>query len=368
MTNIKNISIVGLGLMGGSFALALKNKNPDYLITGYDLDQNSVEKALAAKAIDLVAGNLREAAAEAQLLVIALPINSYEQIFKEIKNYLNPNTIITDLGSVKMQAVALADRLLPEEITFIGGHPMTGSERSGFKAATPFLYENAYYFLTPRNNTSLDAIKKLETIIKSLGAYIIHLTPADHDLIVSRISHLPHIIAVTLVNFMDQNKGIPYLPFVGGGFRDSTRIAASNPEMWREILMANKNEIISGINSFQLLLDKFKEFMTQDQTEHILQFLENAKLIRDSIPHQGKGYVEQLFEVVVAIEDKPGSIAKLTQLISSNNINIKEIEILHSRQNEGGALRLAFEAREDQQSVLELLQREHDLSHFFSGN
>ncbi len=368
MTQIRKISIIGLGLMGGSFALALKHKNPDYFITGYDHSPDSAKEALSAGAIDLAADNLQEAVAGARLVVIALPISSYEQLFSDIGGYLDPDTIVTDLGSVKLPAINSARRLLPGEIVFIGGHPMTGSERSGFRAANPFLYENAYYFLTPKDNTPLDSLQQLEGVIKDLGAYVIHLTPADHDLIVSQISHLPHIIAVTLINFMDRNKGISYLPFVGGGFRDSTRIAAGNPSMWKEILLANKNEIISGINSFQLLLDEFKELMKKGREEHIIRFLENAKLIRDSIPHRGKDYVDQLFEIVVAIEDKPGSIAKLTQLISSNNINIKEIEILHSRQSEGGALRLAFETQEDQQSVLELLQKERLVQHLFSGN
>lgn len=365
MKSIKQVTIIGLGLMGGSFALALKNRGFNYTITGYDLDAYFLEQALSAKAIDVAAKNLQEAVTDAQLIVIAVPIKNYESIFREISGFLKPCCIVTDLGSVKAEPFAIAANLLPNNVDFVGGHPMTGSEKSGFTVASPFLYENAYYFLTPGQNTTVSAIKIVEGLVKGIGAYPVHLSPEEHDLIVSRISHLPHIIATTLVNFMDQHKGISYLPFVGGGFRDTTRIASGNPYMWKDILLANKDEIISSIEAFQLLLNEFKYYLEHHQLENIIQNLENAKLIRDSIPHRGRDYLTQLFEVVVTVEDRPGTIAELTHLISSYNINIKEIEILHSRQNEGGALRLAFETQKDQEKVLEILQRE-GFKHLYS--
>ncbi|HZK56730.1 MAG TPA: prephenate dehydrogenase [Clostridia bacterium] len=357
MVDIEKISIIGLGLMGGSFALALKNKGFRGTITGYDISKNCVKEALQTQAIDVAAEGLGDAITDAEIVVIAVPISKYETVLEEIGEYLSPNCIVTDLGSVKVQALEMADRLLPKHVHFIGGHPMTGSERGGFKAADPFLYENAYYFLTPKDNTPADAIKTIENIVKNLGAYTVHLSPSEHDLIVSRISHLPHIIAITLVNFIDKNMGISHLPFVGGGFRDTTRIASGDPGIWKDILFTNKEEIIKSIESFQLLLDEFRYCLEHDKDENIVQFLRNAKSIRDGVPHHGRGYMSPLYEITVSIEDKPGTIAELTQLISSNNINIKQIEILHSRQNKGGALRLAFESEKDQNLVLEILEQ-----------
>lgn len=357
MVNIKRISIIGLGLMGGSFALALKNRGFEGTIVGYDTSKDCVKEALQAQAIDIAANSLKEAVIDVQLAVIAVSISKYEIILKEMSPFLCPNCIVTDLGSVKVQALQIANRLLPEYVHFVGGHPMTGSERKGFKAADPFLYENAYYFLTPEKNTHVNAVKTVEHVVKNLGAYTVYLSPDEHDLIVSRISHLPHIIAMTLVNFIDKNKGISHLPFVGGGFRDTTRIASGNPNMWGDILFANKKKIIKSIESFQLLLNEFKYHLEHDRDEYIVQSLKNAKSIRDSIPHYGWGYISPLFEVIVSIEDKPGTIAEITQLISSNNVNIKEIEILHSRQNEGGALRLAFESERDQSLVSKILKQ-----------
>lgn len=366
--NIERICIIGLGLMGGSFALALKNRGFEGTIAGYDISAKCREEALRARAIDTAAGSLEEAVSDAQLTIIAAPVSGYEIILKKIGPFLCPNSIVTDIGSVKAQIFRTADRLLPEDVYFIGGHPMTGSEKGGFEAADPFLYENAYYFLTPGENTPVDAIKAVEHIIKNLGACTICISPEEHDLIVSRISHLPHIIAATLVNFIDKNKGVPYLPFIGGGFRDTTRIASGNPDMWRDILFANKKEVIRSIESFQLLLNEFKYNLEHDKDRYIVQALRNAKSIRDSIPRHGRDYMSPLFETVVSIEDRPGTVAELTRLISSNNINIKEIEILHSRQNEGGALRLAFENREDKDSVLKILKRNGFNTYTRNGN
>lgn len=357
MVDIGRICIIGLGLMGGSFALALKNRGFKGEIMGYDISTGCMEGALQAQAIDTAANSLEEAVTDAEIVVIAVPISRYENILKEIGAFLCPNCIVTDLGSIKVQALQVANKLLPKYVHFIGGHPMTGSEREGFKAADPFLYENAYYFLTPEKDTPDDAVGTIEHIVKSLGAYTVYLSPEEHDLIVSRISHLPHIIAMTLINFVDKNKGVSYLPFVGGGFRDTTRIASGNPGMWKDILFANKKEIIKSMDSFQSLLDEFKYYLEHNEDDGIIRSLENAKSIRDSIPHHGRDYMSPLFEVTVSIEDKPGTIAALTQLISSNNINIKQIEILHSRQNEGGALRLAFESEGDRGSVLKILKQ-----------
>ncbi|NLJ40678.1 MAG: prephenate dehydrogenase/arogenate dehydrogenase family protein, partial [Clostridiales bacterium] len=232
MIDVKQISIIGLGLMGGSIALALKNRGIKGKIVGYDICRNYVDEALGSKAIDMGADNPEEAVIGAGLVIIAVPISQYKTIFNEINPFLALGCIVTDVGSVKLEPVELAEKLLPKGIHFVGGHPMTGSERGGFNAADPFLYENAYYFLTPREDTPAEAVGTMEDLIKSLGAYAVPIAPKEHDLIVSRMSHLPHIIASTLVNFMDNDKGISYLTFVGGGFRDTTRIASGNPHMW----------------------------------------------------------------------------------------------------------------------------------------
>lgn len=356
MLDIKEISIIGLGLMGGSLALALKNKGYKGKIRGYDINTAYIEMALERQAIDVGAKNLQEAVAKVGLVIIAVPVDKYPDILGAIGPFLDPGSIVTDLGSVKVQPLKMAKKLLAKDIHFVGGHPMTGSEREGFKAADPFLYENAYYFLTPEEGSPSQVVRIVEDLVRVIGAYAVTISPREHDLIVARISHLPHIIAMTLVNFMDHDKGISYLPFVGGGFRDTTRIASGNPNMWAGILSANRVEIIESIEYFQLLLDEFKDNLKSNERDFIVRLLENAKSIRDSIPHRKRDYIFPVFEIIISIEDRPGTIAQLTQLISSNNINIKQIEILHSRQGEGGALRLAFESEEDKVLILRVLE------------
>lgn len=342
--------------MGGSLALALKNKGIESIISGYDISNDNIEQALKSNAIDKGAGDIKEAVKEADLIVLGVPIDEYENIFMEISKHLKPKSIVTDLGSVKSEPMALAKKIFPKDISFVGGHPMTGSEKGGFSAADPFLYENAYYFITYEENTPEDALKVIEDIVDALGAYSVRLSPREHDMIVSRISHLPHVIAMTLVNFLGQDNNNSYLPFVGGGFRDTTRIASGNPNMWREILMSNRIEIIHSLISFRELIEKFIGHLQNSEKRDIEEYLGNAKKIRDSMPYGKPDYIRPLYEIAVSIADKPGAIAKLANIMREQNINIKEIEILHSRQSEGGAVRLGFDSREEQRLAIETLR------------
>ncbi|MFZ5968702.1 MAG: prephenate dehydrogenase/arogenate dehydrogenase family protein [Bacillota bacterium] len=357
MDGFQRISIIGLGLMGGSFALALKNRKIPCKIVGYDTSSEYLMAAKASGAIDVAAAHMKEAVADAQLVVIAVPIGYYPEVFQGIADHLSPHCIVTDVGSVKSYVVEMAKQFLPDTIQFIGGHPMTGSEKGGFHAADPYLYENAYYFLTKESSTNMEALNQIELMIKTLGAFPVVSPPEEHDQIVSLISHLPHLIASVLVNMMDQNKGISYLPFVGGGFRDTTRIASGNPAMWKDIFFYNKDQVLKSISSFEVLLKTFRDSLESNHSDLIFKDLENAKLIRDSIPHQGRDYISPLFEIIVSVEDRPGVLAELTHVIGSNAINIKEIEILHARQEEKGAVRLAFASLSDRDAALAILKQ-----------
>ncbi|MBB6217662.1 prephenate dehydrogenase [Anaerosolibacter carboniphilus] len=356
MENFSKICIVGLGLMGGSMGLGLKQKGFRGQIIGYDLSNESMLDAKTLGAIDVIAENMEQAVADAQLVVIAVPIGYYVQVLKEVSFHIREGTIITDVGSVKSYVSKIAKAYLPENISFVGGHPMAGSEKDGIKAANPFLYENAYYFLTPAADTAKGDIQKLENVVKMLGAYPVVISCEEHDQIVSQISHLPHFVAVVLVNMVTQNYGISYLPFVGGGFRDTTRIASGNPAMWKDIFFFNRDKLLQGIVNLEESVTELKEMIINDQEEAVLEYLKNAKLIRDSIPRHGQGYMAPLYEIIVSVEDRPGVLGELTQLVGANHINIKEIEILHSRQEEQGAVRLAFETCSDQKRALEILK------------
>ncbi|MFA5576614.1 MAG: prephenate dehydrogenase [Tissierellaceae bacterium] len=366
MIKIHKIAIIGLGLMGGSLALGLKNKGYEGIISGYDISTDNINKALRSKAIDTGATDAKEAVRDADLVVLGCPIGEYEKVFMEISGQLKPKSIVTDLGSVKSGPVALAKKIFPKDISFVGGHPMTGSEKGGFSAADPFLYENAYYFITHEEDSSEDAIRVVEDMVGSLGAFCLRISPGEHDMIVSRISHLPHVIAMSLVNFLGQNDNSSYLPFVGGGFKDTTRIASGSPHMWKEILMSNRIEIIDSLVSFQELIGSIIGHLQKGEAKDIEGYLKDAKKIRDSMPYGKPDYIRPLYEIAVSIEDKPGAIAELANIMMKQNINIKEIEILHSRQSEGGAVRLAFDSREEQKLAVKTLGQEGFSKLYFS--
>lgn len=356
MKPFKEITIIGMGLIGGSIALAIKNSHYKGKIIGYDLSSEALKEGKNKGAIDVSTKNIQEAVKTADLIILATPVGYYDEILREIAPILRKNTIVTDVGSVKGYVIDMVERHLPRDVEFVGGHPMAGSEKGGIKAATPFLFENAYYFLTPRKNTSQRTIEKISSLVKSIGAYPVVIDSKEHDKIVAQISHIPHLSAVLLANMLEKRESISYIPFVGGGFRDSTRIASGNPNMWKDIFFLNKKEIVNGIETLEEMLREFKEKLIGEESEKILKSLENAKKIRDTVPHSSSDYIPPLYELIIDVEDRPGVLAELTQIIGENCINIKEIEILHARE-ENGAVRIGLESKEEQKKALNILKK-----------
>lgn len=342
--------------MGGSLALGLKNKGFSGVVVGYDTNVEYMKKAHSTGAIDMIPESLEEALKDTDIVIIAVSLLNYKSILEKINLHSKKNAVITDVGSVKGYPVDLSRKILRSDLHFVGGHPMSGSEKSGFMACNPFLYENAYYFLTPDKGTPEFAIEKVKFIVKFLGAYPVVVSPREHDRIVSRISHLPHLIAMTLVNLIGKEDNLDYLTFIGGGFRDTTRIASGNTKMWKDICYTNREEIISSIGVFQDILQELKMSLSNNDEKYLENALESGKSIRDKIPNKTKGYIIPLFELVMSVEDKPGVLAEITQIISEKEINIKKIEILNSRQDEAGAVNIGFNSEDDRKLAIDLLK------------
>ena len=356
MQQFQKILIIGMGMIGGSLALALRKSGYRGKIIGCDLSKEILVEAKAMQAIDMGYVNPKEAVKNVDLIVMAIPVGYYEKTFEEIADYLPKDVVITDVGSVKAYVAELVDRNLPKDIQFLGGHPMAGSEKGGIKAATPFLFENAYYFLTPNHRTKSDTIHKLEGLIKGLGAYPVLIEAHEHDKIAAQISHIPHLTAVLLTNLLNKRNSIHCIPFVGGGFRDSTRIASGDPIMWKDIFLLNKEEVLRGITTLEEMLQDFKRELQEGKTEAVLEALKKAKEIRDSIPHGGRDYIHPIYELIIDVQDRPGVLGELTQMLGSNHVNIKEIEILHARQGEMGAVRVGFASKEEEEKAFLLLK------------
>ena len=348
MEDFRRISIIGMGLIGGSMAMALKRSGFSGEIVGQDLYGDILELAVSRGAIDRATKEVAEAAGDMDLIILATPIGHYEKIFKDISSVIGPETVVTDVGSVKQYVMDMASKYLPKEVSFVGGHPMAGSEKTGILAASPNLFENAFYFLTPSESSSHGVIAKIQRLIESIGAYPVVMDASTHDNIVSQISHIPHLVAAMLVNLLDKNKGISFLPYVGGGFRDTTRIASGSPQMWKDILLMNKTEIIKGITDLEEILGDFKKFLINDQHQGIMDTLSRAKEIRDSIPKHVKDAIPTLYEIILDVQDRPGALGEVTRLMGVNNISIKEIEIVHAREGKNGAVRLGFFTAKEQ--------------------
>lgn len=334
MDKIEQVSIVGLGLIGGSLGLAIKSRYKEIRIIGFDKDQESVKKALKLHAIDESAEDLETAVKGSDIVFMAVPVGAIASIAKTIIKNSAPGCIVTDVGSTKCVVVRKINSEFPDFSNFIGGHPMTGSEITGIDGATADLFIDCYYILTPTKDTDADQYNKLHTFLKNLGAKVIALAPEKHDKIMSMVSHLPHVISSALVNSVspvleeDDNLAI----IAGGGFRDMTRIAASNPGIWLDIFLSNPQAVTKAIDKFINQMTEFKDMLQtldKDQIRTWLSEAQQAKAKIQGLPDSGlkESYLR------ILLSDKPGAISEVTVAIGSKAINIDDMQMIHTEGN-----------------------------------
>jgi len=277
----KNCVIVGVGLIGGSLGKAIKKKGLARHVIGVGRSQKSLGQALRNHSIDEASLNLEEAVSNADLVILATPVSSIIPFAKRIARKIPPKCVVSDVASVKGEIVAACAPLFQGR--FVGGHPMAGSEKNGVQYANEKLFNNSVCILTKGSNIKQFAKRKVASLWQGVGASVHWLEPKEHDQITASISHFPHLVASLLV--LSQRKTSPnvanLLSFSGGGFRDMTRIAASHPELWRDIFFANKKEVIQMINHFSGLLKDWKKDMSQNKKNKILKQLAQAKEIRE---------------------------------------------------------------------------------------
>ncbi len=340
MKNIKNITVIGLGLIGGSMALSLKNTGEDFKITGYDIEGEAMNIAKYRNVIDIIASDYKEAASNADLIIIATPISKIVEVVEHIKDYLKKGAIITDVGSAKQKIVKRISEILPEGVFFIGGHPMAGSENEGILSATPELFRNTFYILTPIDTTISEPLVMLHSLFTKIGAKVISMSPREHDENVALISHLPHILSTNLVDMIDdeQKKMKNLFKLCAGGFRDMTRIAAANTKMWLDISLENKDELIKSIDNYIKYLSKFKSHLKKHDSESIKDHYLKAQKARINLPKYVEKDISKLYEISVSMIDRAGVLSEITQAISSHGINIEDISIFHSTEFSGGGI------------------------------
>ncbi|NBC15727.1 MAG: prephenate dehydrogenase/arogenate dehydrogenase family protein [Bacteroidetes bacterium] len=355
---IRRIAILGVGLIGGSLALAWKKVRDDLTLVGYDAP-DVLDRAAERGALDEKAATPEAAVEGADLVVLATPLAPMLRLVDLIAPHLAPGTLVTDVGSVKTPVVEHAREVLPASAPFIGGHPMAGAERSGVDHADALLFENATYVLCPPPDAddALSAYPGFVDLIEGTGAHVLLLDAPQHDEIAAAVSHLPQLLAVLLMNHAaalnDADDAV--LRLAAGGFRDMTRIASSPFSMWRDVLIANQGPILDALGSFAAHLRKARNRLIEENVEALGQQFSEARHVRNTIPRDTKGFLHPLADIYVFAEDRPGELLAIIQTLYDAGLNIKDIELLKIREGTGGAFRMSFTDDEEANTAVEAL-------------
>ncbi len=283
--HFQKVTIIGVGLMGGSLALAIKKGGLAGTVLGVDQQPHQLERAVARGAIDAYTCEPAEGVQNADLVVMATPVGMFESIIRQITPRLSLGCIVTDVGSTKGTLVGQIESMLPGTVSFVGGHPIAGKEKSGIEAASMDLFKGARCILTPTSRTHAQALEKIKNLWKEVGSVVVTMEPRDHDRVLAAISHLPHMTAYALVNtaldLLNQDGAL--VSCSGGGFKDFTRIAASSPEMWRDICLFNGENILAALEAYEMVLDRIKRYIQDHNGSGLYQEFEKAKKLREGL-------------------------------------------------------------------------------------
>ena len=359
MNSVK-AGFIGLGMIGGSIARAIREFMPESYVVAYDKDSASLSLAKQEGVVDVACSYINEEFKDLDFIFLCAPVKANETFIDTISPFISKDTILTDVGSVK-GGIHKAVVDTPLKDNFIGGHPMSGSEKVGFANSKSHLFENAYYIMTPEVSVSWDKVEKYRDFITTIHALPIVLDSNHHDEIVGVISHLPHIIASGLVNFVkdkdDSNQLMRQL--AAGGFRDITRIASSSPVMWEQICVTNSDWIADILSEYIESINQMREVIISHDSEKISEFFTSARDYRDSIPDRSTGPIEKSYVVYCDLVDEAGGIATISTILAANAINIKNIGIIHNREFEEGVLRIEFYDNESLSKGIKHLSRHH---------
>ena len=278
----EQLGLIGCGLMGGSFALALKKAGLVKRVVGYSKSPSTTERARQMGVIDVEAPSALLAVSGADIVLLAVPVSATEATFKAIRHLITPNTLIMDVGSTKRDVVDAARRVLRDNVgCFVPAHPIAGKEVAGVEHADANLYSGRQVILTPIERTFTVQLKKAISLWTALGCSVTQMSPQAHDAAYAAVSHLPHLIAFALINSItNQPQGADHLALAGPGFRDFTRIAASDPKMWRDILVANREELLAQSKIFHSTLHAFERLIATSDGDALERLIEQASNTR----------------------------------------------------------------------------------------
>jgi len=351
---------IGLGLIGASIAKALRRVYSDCYIIAYNRSESARTMALNDGVANEVTDKVDETFKDCDYIFLCTPVEYNLEYLKILKTIIKPTCIITDVGSVKA-GIHKAVIELNLEANFIGGHPMAGSEKTGYESSTDRLVENAFYVITPTLKTKENKLLEYKAIAEAIGAIPIILDYDQHDYAVAGISHLPHIIAVELVNLVkasDSDNGIMKL-IAAGGFKDITRIASSSPEMWEQIFMTNTDNIISLLDDYINMLGEVKSNLLDKNGSFINERFRQSREYRDQFTDSSRNSMVKMYTIYVDIVDEIGTLACVVSLLSSKGLSIKNIRIVNNRELDAGVLAIDFKDESSLTEAAKILEAHH---------
>ncbi len=349
---------IGLGLIGGSIARAIKEKTANSTIIAYDINEEMLAIAKQENIADVITTSIDERFTACDYIFLCAPVQKNDDNLQAVKKVLSTGCLLTDVGSVKTDI----HRTITEaglQSQFIGGHPMAGSERVGFINSKAALLENAYYILTPNEEVPAEKIDAYRELVETLGAIPLILSPTQHDYVTAAVSHLPHVIASSLVNLVknsDSKEGIMKM-IAAGGFKDITRIASSSATMWQQICLTNTENISQLLSDYIVSLTEIKKALDCKEEKALYHLFDTARIYRDSFSNASSGPIKRSYTISIDIADEPGALASIVAILAANGISIKNIGISHNREFESGVLRIEFYEEKDIQKAKEILSK-----------
>ncbi len=285
----QQVTIIGVGLLGGSLGLVLKEKGLAQTVVGIGRRQPNLELAVQMGAIDRFYTEPQEAVKDSDFIVLATPVDTYVGHVQQWGQYVSAGAIVSDVGSVKGQLVFDLEEALPSTVSFIGAHPIAGKEKSGVAYATSQLFDGARCIVTPTPRTDTEALVRIRGLWERAGSEVLSMDPMVHDWVLGAVSHLPHVAAFSLMHALrdlqdSTPEALKLLAFSGGGLRDTTRIAASSPEMWRDICLANRENLLKMVDQYITQLHGFKQLLQNHDADGLEKNIEQAKTLREELP------------------------------------------------------------------------------------
>ena len=358
-----NVTIIGLGLIGGYLGLALK-RDPEVQVTGYDRSFSTLDQAFRRGIIDTIATSIENACEQADVIIFATPVNTTVALMKQAAEWLvKEDVIMTDTGSTKGPIMEAAEVLLERGLTFIGGHPMAGSHKSGVTAAKGHLFENAYYILTPDSRTDNAKVECLRQLLAPTKGKVVVLEAEEHDRMTAIVSHFPHLIASSLVGRLSAQQQQPFVnKLAAGGFRDLTRIASADPVMWRDITTQNRVELLKQLDGWLEEMGNVRAMLTSNDPAEIYDYFAEAKKYRDDLPITSQGAFYTTFDLHIDIPDHPGIISEITKILADERISLTNIRIVETRTDVFGILVVSFQSADDRERAKSALAKAMDYS------